>query len=72
MNTRSEARLHQIADMDSQIRELQNKKSKLQEENKADDTRWQDWRKKKLAYEKQMIHAIGYFVDSPVITTDQT
>jgi len=70
LDKRKETRLLTIASIDGQIQSLQKQAEKLRQEGKSDEQQWKDWHARKVAYEKQMIHAVKFFVDSPPVTTD--
>ncbi len=70
METRMQARERRIAEIDQQIRSLEEEKAKLREEGKADDERWRQWKRGKTAYEKDMAAALGFLIDGDVVTTD--
>ena len=71
MDKRIEARARQLADVETQLRALEDQRRKLQQETTADEQKWKQWRSRKLEYEKKMIQTVGHFVDSPVVTTDE-
>ncbi|MEI8195099.1 MAG: hypothetical protein WCI73_04240 [Phycisphaerae bacterium] len=54
----------------AQIAELQEQMTRLQAEEKNDETQWRSWWGKKLAYEQALAAAINYLLDKPVVTVD--
>jgi hypothetical protein len=72
MNDRVVARQHKISELEEQARSLEKERARLLEEMKADQERWQEWRKKKIECEEAMARAIGYLIDRPVVTIDRT
>lgn len=57
-------------EIESGIEKLHRESAALKETMQAEEQRWQEWRRKKRAYEKDLAATIGYIVDKPSITTD--
>ena len=53
-----------------QIAGLQAQLANLAEEDKTAVRLWNEWWQKKLAYEHQMAHALGYLLQEPIVTID--
>lgn len=71
MNARSEARQRRLADIQSQIADLQKQAEQLNREQAGDQQHWQQWHDGKIAFEKEMARTIGYVVNHPVVTVDE-
>jgi hypothetical protein len=59
-----------LMEIETEIRNLQEKSSALQEKMKENEERWRDWKKRKRASEREMASALGYIIDQPIVTTD--
>jgi hypothetical protein len=70
MSDRSVARQRRISDLDEQIRGLEKERASLEEERTSDRERWQAWKAKKIAFEKEMAWALSYLLDRPVVTIE--
>jgi len=70
MDDRTVARQRKVSDLEEQVRGLEKEKARLLEEMAADQERWQEWKQKKLACEKDMAWALSYLLDHPVVTID--
>ena len=70
MDDRTVARQRKISDLDEKIRDLQREQARLEDEKKTDDERWQQWRSRKIACEKEMAWALSYLLDRPVVTVE--
>lgn len=70
MTTRVEARQARNAQIEEQIRTLRDEQSRLEEEARADQERWDQWHQRKTALEEDLAHAVGYVLEKPVITVD--
>ena len=53
------------------IRALEDQRKRLEQEIAAEEESWREWRRRKRAREHEMVHAVGYLIDGPVITTDE-
>ena len=71
MNDRMEARQARDAQIQEQIRTLRDEQSRLTEETKADQERWDQWHQRKTALEEELAHAVGYVLEKPGITIDR-
>ncbi len=65
---RADTHRRRIAEIESQIRQLQEEVARLHEESKMDEERFGDWRRRKIAYEKELAATISYLLDKPVVT----
>jgi hypothetical protein len=70
MKDRIAARQHEAGQVAAQLRALQDRAAKLAHDTATDQEAWRQWQEKKVAYEKDMAHAISYVLDRPVITID--
>lgn len=70
MDDRTVARQRKVSDLEEQVRGLEKERARLLEEMAADQERWQEWKSKKLACEKEMAWALSYLLDRPVVTMD--
>lgn len=70
MDDRTVARQRKISDLEEQVRDLEKERARLKEEMKADQERWQEWKSKKIACEKEMAWALSYLLDRPVVTIE--
>jgi hypothetical protein len=70
MKDRKDACRKRILEIDAQIKDLQKESLQLEDNLKADDKTWQEWKKRKRAQERDLATAASYIVDHPVITTD--
>jgi hypothetical protein len=71
MNARVEARQARDAQIEEQLRTLRQEQSRLAEETKADQERWDQWRQRKTAFEEELARAVGYVLEKPVVTIDR-
>lgn len=60
-----------LRDLEERIEALRNESARLKEKLKEDASVWNEWRKRKRAYEKEMAAAVSYIVDKPSITVDE-
>ena len=60
-----------MADIQSQIQELQAEVAKLGDEGKVDREQWRKWQEGKIAYEKDMQWSLGFLLDKPIVTVTQ-
>jgi hypothetical protein len=67
---RMEAGKKRTLDLEAQIEKLRQETTGLKEKLQEHQRQWNEWRKQKRAYEKEMATAISYIVDHAVITTD--
>ncbi len=70
MDDRRAARMRKIAEIEDKVKEFQKERAKLEDEGRTDEDHWKEWRRRKVACEKEMARAIGYLLEKPVITTD--
>jgi hypothetical protein len=70
MDDRTVARQRKISDLEEQMRSLEKERARLEEEMKADQERWREWKAKKIACEKEMAWALGYLLDRPIVTIE--
>lgn len=68
LDARADTRRRRIAEIESQIRQLQDEIARLHEESKMDEQRFCDWRRRKIAYEKELAATISCLLDKPVVT----
>ena len=68
MEDRAAARERRAAEIHAQIKDLEAECARLADESKADADRRRDWIDRKIAYERQMAHALSYLLDQPVIS----
>ncbi|MCY2952130.1 MAG: hypothetical protein NTU53_09155 [Planctomycetota bacterium] len=68
LDSRTESRQRRIAEIESQIRQLRDEIARLNDESKLDQDRFRDWRKTKIAYEKDLAATLSYLLDKPIIT----
>jgi len=68
LDSRNEARQRRIAEIESQIRQLQDEIARLNDESKLDQDRFRDWRKTKIAYEKDLAATLSHLLDKPIVT----
>ncbi len=59
-----------LLEIESQINDLREESAHLNENLKADEEQWREWRKSKRARERELASIASYIVDHPVITTD--
>jgi hypothetical protein len=71
MEVRNEARQSKMAEIKSQIAELQSQCQAMDEEAKLDHEHWRKWYQGKTAYEKEMAWALGYLMDKQIFTVDE-
>lgn len=72
MEDRLAAREHKIADLDTKIKELAKETARLREQIAAEQARWREWRSQKRGREKDLAWSVGFLIDQPVITTDES
>ena len=68
MEEREAARTRRVAEIEAQIADLQQERTKQAEESKADREQWDRWLERKTGYEKDMAWALGFLLDRPVVT----
>lgn len=71
MDARSQARQTKLADIRTQISDLQAQCRTMEEEAKVDREHWRQWHRGKTAFEKEMAWALGYLLDQPIVTVDE-
>jgi hypothetical protein len=59
-----------MLEIESQVKHLQEEKSRLEEKLKADEVKWREWKENKRACERELASAVSYIIDHPVITED--
>jgi hypothetical protein len=55
-----------------QIEDLEEQRKRLIAENEGDAERWRQWLESKRAAERELAWAVGYLIDRPVVTIDET
>lgn len=70
MAARRQARQVRLAEIESQIADLQKQRDRLAQEQAEDQRHWRQWHEGKIDFEKEMAWAVGYLLDRPVITVD--
>jgi hypothetical protein len=70
MDDRTVARQRRISDLEEHLRDLETERARLEEETRADQERWKQWKSKKIAFEKDMAWALGYLLDRAIVTID--
>jgi hypothetical protein len=70
MQDRTDACKKKLAEIEAQIKDLQEASARLEEKLKTDEERWREWRKSKRARERELASIASYIVDHPAITTD--
>lgn len=70
LDDRMVTRERKISELEEQMRDLEKERARLLEEIKADHERWEEWKARKVAVEKNMIWALSYLTDDPVVTTE--
>lgn len=60
-----------LREIEARIEALRDESARLREKLKEDEKAWNEWRRGKRAYEKEMAAAVSYVVDKPSITTDE-
>jgi hypothetical protein len=68
MEDRAAARERRIAELQAQIKELEQACARQREESGADREQWQQWLGLKIAYEQDMAQALSYLLDHPVVS----
>lgn len=68
MAQRLDAQKNRIADLESQIRHLQDQIARLNEEIQTDQDHLRQWRHKKIAYEKDLAAAVSYLLEKPIVS----
>jgi hypothetical protein len=68
MADRQAGRQRKIAELQSQIKDLEKQCLQQNEEGRVDKKRWREWLDKKIAYEKAMAAALSYLVEHPQIS----
>jgi hypothetical protein len=68
MDDRAAAREHHVAELQAQIKDLQNQCATAANEAKSDIARRREWIDRKIAYEKEMAATLSYLLDHPVIS----
>jgi hypothetical protein len=71
MEVRNEARQSKMAEIKSQIAELQSQCQAMDQEAKLDHEHWCKWYQGKTAYEKEMAWALGYLMEKQIFTVDE-
>ncbi len=71
MDLRNEARQSKMAEIRSQIANLQSQCQAMEEESAIDREQWRKWRQGKTAFEKEMAWALGYLMDKQILTVDE-
>lgn len=67
---RRRLRARQKAVVQEQIAALQAQLNAVEAEGQSADRQWNEWWQRKLAYERQMAHAVGYLLRDPIVTID--
>lgn len=67
-NKQSQAR---VAAAEAQIQGLQRELDRLRREQKQEEQEWENWRKNKVSYEKDMAWALSFLMENPLITIDE-
>jgi hypothetical protein len=70
LEERLASREHRRAELLSKIQQFQAELASLMENNKVEEQKWQEWKNQKRAAERELARTVGYFIDRPVITTD--
>lgn len=70
MDDRRTARMRKIAELEDKVKEFQKERAKLEDEGRTDEDHWKEWRRRKVACEKEMARAIGYLLEKPVVSID--
>jgi hypothetical protein len=69
MEQRKTARARKMAELESNVRSLEQELDGLRREAAQDEEHWRQWQQKKAAIERDLAWAIGYLIDRQVITT---
>ena len=64
-------RERKVAQLQEQVRGLQEQCARLSEEAQADREAWRAWHRRKVEFEKGMAWAVGYLLDKPVVSIDE-
>jgi hypothetical protein len=71
MKSRESARQSRIVALETQMRDLQDQIAHLKRDADEESQQWQQWKKNKTAYEKDMAWAIGFLLDKPIVSIDE-
>lgn len=71
LRDRTSVRERRLAEIESNIRQLENERAGLREKAETDQRQWDEWRRRKRAVEQGLAHAVGYLIEDKVITTDE-
>lgn len=70
VKSRAAAREKRVAELQGQVEALKSQVDRLRSEDARETEGWQQWQKKKKGQEKEMVRAIGYLIDRPILTIE--
>lgn len=68
---RQQVSQERIGQIKAQIEALRKESAGLEQATQAESSQWQQWRSRKVDFEKEMAWALGYLMDQPMITVDE-
>lgn len=70
LQERAAVRGRRLAELDGQIQSLQQEHRRLRQEEKDQAQQWREWKRRKVACERDMSWAVGFVLDKPTISID--
>jgi hypothetical protein len=65
-------RERRLSELSAEIAALENERARIKQTIADEEQRWNDWRQRKRRREREIANAVGFLIDTPVITIDET